>query len=84
MRFIPRDPHGHLNAAGTVVVGSYEDLDTGLTIAAVSYGTNDAAWQPPSAMSLALENLAKHSPDIEGHRFIQTDDASRDEQKERD
>lgn len=28
VRFVPRDAHGHLNAAGTVVVGSYDDLLT--------------------------------------------------------
>lgn len=83
VHFIPRDPHGHLNAAGTVMVGSYEDLDTALTIAAVSYGTSDAAWQPSSAKSLAQENLAKHAPVIAGRRFIQTDYVAQDEEKER-
>lgn len=76
LRFIPCDMHGHLNAAGTVIVGSYEELDTALTISAVSYGTSETCWSPLSADQLSKKNLAKHAPQIEGRRFIQSDDAA--------
>ena len=51
--FVPRDTEGRLSGAGTVEVGSYDDLDIALTIAALSYGACDALWMPTSATELA-------------------------------
>jgi hypothetical protein len=44
--FIPRDHAGLLRTSETITIGSYEDLDTALTIAAVSYGPGETAWMP--------------------------------------
>lgn len=53
VRFIPRATDGELNAAGTVAVGTYDDLDIALTIAAVSYGVGETGWMPASEEDLA-------------------------------
>lgn len=46
VRFVPRDREGRLDAAAMVEVGSYDDLDTALTIAALGYGVGEAGWTP--------------------------------------
>lgn len=77
VRFVPRDTHGHLNAAGTVTVGSYDDLDTAITIAAVSYGVGEAEWVPASEPRLTLGAFSGHSPSIEGRRISHPDEVGR-------
>lgn len=70
VRFIPYDTHGHFNVAGTVAVGSYEDLDTALTIAAVSYGTGDEGWRPVGVGDLPAPGaFGEHAPAVEGRRI---------------
>ena len=66
LRFIPRDEHGHLNAAGTVAVGSYEDLDVSLSIAAAKYGVGKEGWKPTSIEELGRAAPFAHAPVIEG------------------
>ena len=44
--FTPSAPGKVPDAAGAVVVGSYDDLDMAVTIAAVGYGTKEAEWMP--------------------------------------
>lgn len=46
VRFVPRDRGGRLDAARAVEVGSYDDLDTAVTIAALGYGVTEAGWTP--------------------------------------
>lgn len=69
LRFIPRAADGELNAAGTVAVGGYDDLDTALTIAAVSYGVGETGWMPASAEDLTRAASGEHAPDIDGRRI---------------
>ncbi len=62
--FIQRETGGKLYPACTVTVGSYEDLDTALTIAAISYGVCEAGWMPASDEELGrappVEFNARH------------------------
>ena len=44
LRFMPRDEKGHLNAAGALAIGPYDDLDTAVTIAAIGYGVGETQW----------------------------------------
>ena len=46
VRFTPRAQGKGSGAAGVVVVGSYDDLDIAVTIAAVGHGTKEAEWMP--------------------------------------
>lgn len=66
LRFMPCDAHGHFNAAGTVVVGSYEKLDMSLRIAAVNYGLGEAEWMPTSIEELESASPFTHAPRVEG------------------
>lgn len=75
LRFIPRATDGELNAAATVAVGAYDDLDTALTIAAVSYGVGETGWMPVSKADLRHAASSKHAPDIEGRRINPHDEA---------
>lgn len=45
LRFMPRDTDGILNAIGTVMVGSYDDLETAVRKARELYGTGEDDWQ---------------------------------------
>lgn len=44
--FIPRDHEGLLKTEETITIGSYEDLDMALTIAAISCGPGETTWVP--------------------------------------
>lgn len=46
LSFVPRDALGQLLEQGTIVIGSYDDLDTAITIAAVKYGSSEKKWIP--------------------------------------
>ena len=69
VRVVPRDRDGRLNGVGTVEVGSYDDLDIAVTIAALSYGVCDTSWTPTSARRLKSAVSKGHAPDIEGRRI---------------
>ena len=49
--FVPRNSEGLIKTAEMIMIGSYEDLDTALTIAAVSYGTGETGWVPADECS---------------------------------
>lgn len=49
--FVPRNSEGLLKTAEVIMIGSYEDLDTALTIAAVSHGTGETTWVPAEECS---------------------------------
>lgn len=66
LRFIPCDAHGHFNAAGTVVVGSYGRLDASLRVAAINYGVGEAGWMPTSIEELESAAPFTHAPHVEG------------------
>ena len=53
VRVEPRGGGGRLRAAGSAPVGSYDDLDTALTIAAAGYGAPEAGWSPADSWPLA-------------------------------
>jgi hypothetical protein len=53
VRVEPRGRGGRESAAGPAPVGSYDDLDTALTIAAVGYGAAEAGWAPADSWPLA-------------------------------
>ena len=53
VRVDPRGRGGRLSASGSEPVGSYDDLDTALTIAAVGYGATEAGWVPADSRPLA-------------------------------
>lgn len=72
VRFLPCDEHGFLNQAGTVLVGSYDDLDTALTIAAIRYGARESAWRP--AKSAETQASHAHSPNIQGRSISQEEE----------
>lgn len=65
LRFIPCEVNGHLNAAGTVMVGSYKDLATSLRMAATDYGVGEAGWKPTSVEELERAAPSSHTPDTE-------------------
>jgi hypothetical protein len=75
VRFIPCDTHGHFNGAGTVMVGSYQDLDTSLSVAATVYGVSQDGWEPTSVEDLKLVAPFAHAPIIEGRRICQEDES---------
>jgi hypothetical protein len=52
LRFTPRDADCRLNSWGTVMVGSYDDLESALTAAAEKYGTIENGWTPITAKDL--------------------------------
>ncbi len=52
LRFMPRDTNGLLNSWGTVMVGSYDDLESALAAATDKYGTNENDWMPITAEDL--------------------------------
>lgn len=70
LRFIPCDVHGHLNAAGTVMAGSYEDLDSAVSMAVNNYGVDEAAWMPTSIENLVRAAPFSHAPLIDGRHII--------------
>ncbi|HKR58435.1 MAG TPA: hypothetical protein VJS64_01780 [Pyrinomonadaceae bacterium] len=57
--FVSRDHEGLLKTEKTIAIGSYEDLDTALTIAALSYGPGETAWVPANE-SPASHDLCSH------------------------
>ena len=75
VRFIPCDTHGHYNGAGTVMVGSYEDLNTSLGVAATVYGVGEDGWEPTSVEDLRLLAPFALAPKIEGRRISQEDES---------
>jgi hypothetical protein len=75
VRFIPCDTHGHFNGAGTVMVGSYQDLNTSLSVAATVYGVGEDGWQPTSVEDLKRVAPFAHAPRIEGRRISQEDES---------
>ena len=74
VRFIPCDTHGHFNGAGTVMVGSYRDLKTSLSVAASVYGVDEYGWEPTSVEDLIRVAPFSHAPRIEGRRISQEDE----------
>ena len=52
VRFVPRGAGGRPGGSGAVAVGSYDDLDIAVTIAAVKYGVCDGGWMPAGSSSL--------------------------------
>ena len=70
VRFVPRDLGGQLDAAGTVEVGSYDDLDTALTIAALGYGAGEAGWSPVGDDTLVPGAVAGPAAEVEGRRVM--------------
>lgn len=53
LRFVPRDADGLFNSWGTVMAGSYDDLEWALTAAAEKYGAcEDDGWSPITAEDL--------------------------------
>jgi hypothetical protein len=74
VRFIPCDTHGHFNGVGTVIVGSYEDLNASLSVAAAVYGVGEDGWEPTSVEELRLVAPFAHSPRIEGRRISPEDE----------
>ena len=78
VRFIPYDTHGHFNGAGTVMVGSFQDLNTSLSVAATVYGVGEDGWEPTSVEDLRLVARFAHAPRIEG-RWISQEDESQPE-----
>ena len=75
VRFIPHDTHGHFNGAGTVMVGSFQDLNMSLSVAASVYGVGEDGWEPTSVEDLRLVARFAHAPRIEG-RWISQEDES--------
>ena len=75
VRFIPCDTHGHYNGAGTVMVGSCEDLNTSLGVAATVYGVGEDGWEPTSVEDLRLLAPFALAPKIEGRRISQEDES---------
>jgi hypothetical protein len=59
LRFTPRDTDGLLNSRGTVMVGSYDDLEIAVSEAKAKYGAGENEWQP-----IKSEDLPKggHGP----------------------
>jgi hypothetical protein len=74
VRFIPCDTHGHFNGGGTVMVGSYQDLNTSLNVAASVYGVGEDGWEPTSVEDLRLVAPFSHGPRIEARRISQEDE----------
>lgn len=70
VRLVPRDREGRLNAAGMVEVGSYDDLDTALTIAALGYGSGEAGWSPVGDDPLVPGAVAGPAAEVEGRRVM--------------
>ena len=52
LRFVPRDADDLLNSWGTVMAGSYDDLEQALRAAADKYGAGDGDWRPITANDL--------------------------------
>lgn len=59
LRFVPRDADDLLNSWGTVMVGSYGDLESALSAATEKYGAVENGWMP-----IVAEDLPKggHGP----------------------
>lgn len=62
LRFVPRDADGLLNYWGTVMVGSYDDLESALSAATEKYGAVEGDWMP-----IVAEDLLKggHGPPLD-------------------
>lgn len=69
VRFLPRDRAGRLDAAAMVEVGSYDDLDTALTIAALGYGAGETGWSPVGDDPLVPGAVASPAIEVEGRRI---------------
>ena len=57
LRFVARDHEGLLKTEETVTIGCYEDLDTALTIAALSYGAGELGWVPANESAGSYDAL---------------------------
>lgn len=57
VQFMPCDGREQLNVSETRTIGSYEDLDIAVTIAAVKYGVCDKLWLPVGQMVLGSRLL---------------------------
>lgn len=66
--FVPRKSEGLIKTEEMIMIGSYEDLDTALTIAAVSYGTGETGWVPADEYSFKMRSLQKRIGLVERHR----------------
>ena len=62
LRFTPRDTDGVLNAVGTVMVGSYDDLETAVRQAAELYGAGENDWR--AILSKDLPTGGHGAPDL--------------------
>lgn len=58
VRFVPRDAQEREDGSGITTVGSYDDLDIAVTIAAVKYGISGEAWLPGSRYAMAILGTA--------------------------
>jgi hypothetical protein len=72
VRFIRCDTHGHFNRVGTVIVGSYEDLNTSLNVAASVYGVRENGWEPTSVEELRHSQLKRQEVGRNAHQAIDT------------
>lgn len=54
VRFVPRDAQEREDGSVITTVGSYDDLDIAVTIAAVKYGISGEEWMPGSRYALAI------------------------------
>ena len=48
--FIPKDAGGRIPEKRIAIVGSYDDLDVAITIAAVKFGCSEKRWVPVSGI----------------------------------
>jgi hypothetical protein len=58
VRFVLRHAHERDDGSGIMTVGSYDDLDTAVTIAAVKYGISSEQWLPASRYAVATLGTA--------------------------
>ena len=57
VQFMPCDGCGQLNLSEKLTIGSYDDLDIAVTIAAVKYGVCDNSWLPVTQVVLGSRSL---------------------------
>lgn len=58
IRFVLRHAHDQDDGSGIMTVGTYDDLDIAVTIAAVKYGISNEQWMPASRYAVATLGAA--------------------------